>query len=265
MRVDGWLLHVARPLRRGHDHAGAAVCDQAHVEEVQRLHDVARVEVVVLRQRVAHHGDRVEAGVRALGDGDRRHLLLGGAVLVHVAAERHRGRAGDVEEAVSQGVVRCRGAREEVAVGALVRPVDAGHGAGEPAHDQHRREVQREVARAVVEGGAVAGIEPQHRRDLRIHAQVAEGAAGQQTVDVVLFQTGVVEGELEGVDGDLVAVLARDRALPGGADAGDRHPIAKLAQLGHAHVRSSCAALAGARDCMPKPPTPAQHSHGARH
>ena len=71
----------------GDDQRHAAVVDQAVVEEVQRLGDIGRGEVVVDRDwPVVHHRVRVARGPLPLGDGDLAEIGLARPVQLHVAA-----------------------------------------------------------------------------------------------------------------------------------------------------------------------------------
>ena len=84
------LSQIARTLR-GRDHQrDRGVGLEATVEQPQRLHDPARREVVVHRERRSHERSLVHLRVATLGDRNRTEVLGAGAVLVEVRAADHR-------------------------------------------------------------------------------------------------------------------------------------------------------------------------------
>ena len=87
---DGLLLAVLRALGADDDDRAAGVGDEAAVEQVEGVGDPAGGEDVVDGDRVAHHRFGVERRPLARGDGDLGELLVGRAVLVHVAHAGHR-------------------------------------------------------------------------------------------------------------------------------------------------------------------------------
>src|SRR5207248_1999305 len=79
------LLQVAGALQAGDDAGRAAIGLQAAVEQAEGRGHQPRVQIVLHRERLLHQRARVLAGVLAAGDRHGAKLLLGGAVLVHVA------------------------------------------------------------------------------------------------------------------------------------------------------------------------------------
>ena len=58
-------------LSRGDDDSDAAIGNQAAIEQVERLNDIARVQVILHRQRLAHLCPRIHLRPLALRDGNR--------------------------------------------------------------------------------------------------------------------------------------------------------------------------------------------------
>src|SRR5262249_15612862 len=83
--LHGVLLQVAGAPQAGDDTRRAAVGLQAAVEQAEGRGHQPRVQVVLNRDRLLHQRARVLAGVLAAGDRHGAELLLGSAVLVHVA------------------------------------------------------------------------------------------------------------------------------------------------------------------------------------
>ena len=98
---DQGLLQLLGDLRRGEDHARAAVGDGAAVEEPQRLghigvvgHRLGRVEDAFERDLLVQMGVEVQQRVVVVLHGHHRQVPLGHAVLLHVKAGEHRGQGG---------------------------------------------------------------------------------------------------------------------------------------------------------------------------
>jgi hypothetical protein len=85
--IDGGFLQVACALGRGDDYAKGAVGNEAAIEQVERLRDPSRVMVILEGQRfVVELGHRIHVGPLPLGDRYRAHMIVGGAIQMHVAA-----------------------------------------------------------------------------------------------------------------------------------------------------------------------------------
>jgi hypothetical protein len=146
---------------------------------VQRVVDIARVEHVIHRDRIAQGGERVGAGVEALVDADPRQLLRLGAVLVHVAR-------------VEQGVVRIRGDRRTVGADELADEVGTGGPPAFPGRARERARVRRVAGVAVDEEDVVADAFVQERGGDRyrgtgggaVHADTGR-EAGRPDADVL--------------------------------------------------------------------------------
>ena len=218
------LRQVARALRRGEDHGEAAVAHHAEVDEPQRRDHVADVHVPVLGERVAVDRQRVERRGLRLRHSDRPQLVLGGTVVVHAAAivEGRRGaRVGEPVDLVEVAAHVVDAAAEAVAVGALVRAVDAGDVVAHAARHQQR---------GLVHGLAVVGdvvahlrLKPQAVADLLDVPGVAEAALHEQAVDVVLLEPAVRERLKKRPDRDVVGTVLGQFPLRRGAHAGDAH------------------------------------------
>ena len=157
--VHGLLPQIARALGRGDDEGGRIVGLETAVEEMQRLHDPARVEHVVDGDPLLLKRLRVLGGVLAVGDAHVRDLRGRRAVLVHVAHERGRealpraphaeGHLGQVEPAHGLGGARPRAADADVRV--AVHRAEERHRVAHPRLDGADGEADQRLG-----GGAAA-------------------------------------------------------------------------------------------------------------
>ena len=168
----------------------------------------------------------VEPGVPALVDGNRRQLLLGRAVQVHVAPKGKGKRPGGIEAAVG-GVLFEQGAAKAVAVGFLVCAVDQQDVVGHAGVEQQGGVLDHVTAGCpgCLDRTADPGIQAEHQPDLEIVALAAVTGLDEQTVDIVLVEPAVLKGGPGRVNGQLVAGFVRHRALRGVADADNTHPV----------------------------------------
>jgi hypothetical protein len=179
---------------------------------MQRLADVATIEIVLDRDRFAHERMRRQAGGQPLRHRHFAQLRLGTAGQLHEAPEHHGieralGRVAP-RRMVDVGQEQAAAHRLRPAVldggGALVVAIDQGHGMGEAGIDRH------------------AGFDHrQHRVGLaapgRIDAQdlagsfIGDGRADDQAVDVVARYAGIGQRLVEGDRGVAVGIM---RLLP---------------------------------------------------
>jgi hypothetical protein len=190
---------------------------------------------LVDRHRLAEQRDRVLLGPLPLRHRDHAELLVGGPVQRLVPLQRHRGRPGDVHQ---PGRARQGGGgrAEREPDAARVGPVAQRHRRRHPGQDRLHRQVQREVAGAVVERLRVARVEAEQRSDHHVGVGALDRLAGDQPVELVPGDAGVVEGFLDREDGVELGRLAGQLALRGVADADDRDLAPDVGVDGSAHV-----------------------------
>src|SRR5439155_9569639 len=185
-----------------------------------------------VERSVAHHRVRVPLRVLARRNGDVAEVLTPRAVLVHVAVRPHPDDVDGADEAprhVQRLVVP-----HELALlrpwprrlGAAIAGTVADHGGREPARDRGRGVHERRARRAatvrdLVPPAEALDAEPPGDRHLvrRFHLE------HRHAVDVLRLETGVVEGELDRLDGgvgDRAADVLREGQV---ADADDRDAI----------------------------------------
>ena len=244
------LAQVAGPLGGRDDECVGPIGLEAEVEQPQRLGDDGRLEVVLHRHHtVVHLRCRVGVGPFPAGDGDASELLVGGAVLGHVAlgdeGEELTGRdqAPGQEELVPRLLPadpglpggRCAGA--EPPARAPVQRAEDDDGGGLAAEDRPDRlgdHAGRGDAAGTDGRGVGEVLEAERLGQVRVGHEV--GVAADDAVDVVRREPGVGERverrrRREGQLGD-PRVL---REL-GGADAGDRAPVAMVVAGRSVHV-----------------------------
>ena len=126
---DRRVTKIPRSVLRRDDVGVRPAGGQTAVEQVERLADVGRIDDVVDRDRLSLQGPGVHVGVLATCHRDRRHLLSGGAVLVHVALGGQAVERDDAERAV--GDVELQRHR---LLAAACYPVGVGLGGGRGSH-----------------------------------------------------------------------------------------------------------------------------------
>jgi len=244
----GLLPEVARALDRGHDAGERAVRLEAAVVEVERVADRPRGEIGRHVERTAAH-ERMGISLRVLAGGDRHvaEMLAPGPVLVHVAVRPHADHVDGADEP-PRGVERLVVPHQDP----LLRPGPRRLRAPVPGPvaDDGRREPARDRGGGVHDGrarGAPAirdlappaepfDAQPARDRDLvcRLHLEHAHA------VHVLGPEAGVVERELDRLDGgvgDGAADVLGERQV---ADADDRDPVLEAAEevavegVGHA-------------------------------
>ena len=183
------LREIARALGGGQDQRDAAVIDQAIVEQVQRLADEARGVIVGERERLAHHGRRIERRVIAERLRHGAELVRRRAVELHVAARHQRveraGRGHAIGKPVAgaAAAIGVAGAAIAVPGRAAVVAVDQRDGRGEPVADQRRRGLDVDAGEAALPGRDVHVVRAD-AGDLA-EALIVGDAIDDQPVDVL--------------------------------------------------------------------------------
>ena len=86
----------------------------------------------------------------------------------------------------------------------LVGAVGEQHGVGQTCRDGHAGEVNREVARAVVERRRVPRVESEESAHHGVDTATAECLARDESVEWRLVDAGVVEGATRGIQGEVL-------------------------------------------------------------
>ena len=215
---------VAGALGRGDHHGRGAVVLRTAVEQVEGLHDPARLVVGLARQRAAV-ADRpgIALGVGVAGQRDVAQRFLANVVVVHEAPRLHRALGRRVEQAVGGGPGHRR--RQP--------PAPSGApGAEAPELPLRDRTEHHHVARVTrahcgvrhLHGGSdvvaaarerLAGeaqlVDPQGLRQTQ--RRVALVHVGDEAVDLGQLQTGVLDRVADGDAGELELAVRRAPAL----------------------------------------------------
>ena len=233
MIQTGVFLAFAGGIAGGDDDGAAAVGDHAAFEEVEGVGDDAGVPDILggdltraAEAEVGHglDGLRVADGVGAGGDGDGGELVLGGAVLVHVALLDH-GIVGDEGDAPgvlhvadgcgvadAGGAAGADGAGDGVGDGAVGEEGDVGLAGGDVAGGVGG--VELEGGPADVGGVENPGLEAKVLGDLQADGAGLVGVV--DGVDVAPGQAGVLEGPGGGGGLDVEGGDAGGRRRAGG-------------------------------------------------
>ena len=176
------LARSLRPFRRGDQQRAGAIGLQAAIDDMERLGDPGRAVIILDRHRpAAHLGARIVLRVGTDRRRHRRKILVGGAVLDHVAAAqqgemlRRHGDAGRVEElrfgigmhaVIGQQAAELRAAIA-LARSALQRAIDQ-HVIGLAGRDRHRR-LQHRAAGHVAARGEVGEVIEMRQAEIGRH------------------------------------------------------------------------------------------------
>jgi hypothetical protein len=224
---DGAAVAAGHVLGGEHE-GGAPVGEGAAVEELQRIGHVGALEHGLERDLFLELRLGVQHAVAVVLDRHVGHLLLGGAVLVHVRPRDQREDAGEGEAGgLLEGGV---GAVGEELGGGLGRHVQHALGAADQDHvrdaarDLHHRVAEGGVAgrAGVLEPGGGDGGQPEQGRGERAHVELPLGLASGDVAEVE---------RLDGARGDLGV---GDGVGGGGREQLGAGPIV-LAKLGDAH------------------------------
>src|SRR6267142_3452492 len=218
----------------GDEHeGGAAVGERTAVVELQRIGDHRRLQHRVERDLLAELRLGVQHTVLVVLDGHRRHLRLGGAVLVHVGAGHQREDTGEGEPqrllpggvgGVREVLRRVRGRDVQHALGAADEDDVRGAG-GDVHHGVTEGRVRRGARRLEARGGH--GRNAEHRGGLRAGVELFLRLAAHDVAVVErLHAPGRHLGVGEGVGRRLREQLGRRALVPTelrDADSDDRH------------------------------------------
>ncbi len=243
-RDDGrrWLAEIAGALVRRHDQRDPAVAFLAAVEQTQhRLDDPAGALMVLEGDRaLVEPRGGVGRRVRAVHHRDAAEVLVGDAVLVHVAARVQRHPARRREKPV--GPVHVEKRREprglhagtaETHAGALVEGAVAHDDIGDTGGHRHRR-LHHDGAGAAAAVGDAREHRQHRNAEIARHLGFLAGVHRErdEAIDVARREAGVVERGLRRLAGELELAASRCLGELGLADARDGGAAAQRA----AHV-----------------------------